>query len=101
MEDVKSYFASNKGGSLEWAKAVLRSRSEKDYAQAYSVISDAATEGSGDGRFCLGLMYARGQGVNRDLAAAVMGITTLRNRVSRKDSMGNRHRFLMTAVLGS
>lgn len=70
MDSVPSCPANTGGMSLEWAKAVLRGCSEKDYAEAYSVISEAAEDGSGDGRFCLGLMYARGQGVDRDLAVA-------------------------------
>ncbi len=52
------------------AKFVIRNRSECDYQSAFSVLSGHANSGNPDAQFCLGLMYARGQGVPRDFKAA-------------------------------
>ncbi len=57
---------------LEWAKFVIRNRSECDYQSAFSVLSAMRFRKS-DAQFCLGLMYARGQGVPRDFKALKRG----------------------------
>lgn len=56
---------------LEWAKFVIRNRDERNYVDAYSVfIREARTENP-DAEYCLGLMYARGQGIDKDYQAAL------------------------------
>lgn len=56
---------------LEWAKFVIRNRDERNYVDAYSVFIREARTDSAEAEFCLGLMYARGQGIAKDYEAAM------------------------------
>ena len=67
---------------LEWAKFVIRNKTEEDYPAALSVISSRAAQGDSDAEFYLGLVYARGQGIDRDFRLA-------REWMQRSESQGN------------
>lgn len=56
---------------MEWAKFVIRNRDERGYVDAYSVFIRESREMNPEADYCLGLMYARGQGVNKDYASAL------------------------------
>lgn len=55
----------------EWAKFVIRNRDDHNYVEAYSIFSREARTGDPEAEYCLGLMYARGQGVIKDYVAAL------------------------------
>ncbi len=67
---------------LEWAKFVIRNKTEDDYPAALSVLSSRAAQGDSDAEFYLGLVYARGQGVGRDFHLA-------REWMQRSEAQGN------------
>ena len=46
-------------------------RPVQDYAEAAKLFRKAADQGNAGGQYCLGLMYANGQGVPQDYAEAV------------------------------
>lgn len=50
-------------GSIDWAKYVIRNCIEDEYQVAFNIFSAHAESESTDAMFCIGLMYARGQGV--------------------------------------
>lgn len=56
---------------LEWAKFVIRNRDEKNYVDAYTVFIREARDGSAEAEYSIGLMYARGQGIEKDYPAAL------------------------------
>lgn len=56
---------------LEWAKFVIRNRDERNYVEAYSIFIRESRAESPEAEYCLGLMYARGQGITKDHSAAL------------------------------
>ncbi len=56
---------------LEWAKFVIRNRDERNYVEAYSIFIRESRVENPEAEYCLGLMYARGQGIAKDHAAAL------------------------------
>lgn len=60
---------------FEWAKFVIRNRDERGYVEAYSVFIREARTGNPEAHYCLGLMFARGQGIDKDYPAALSWFT--------------------------
>ena len=56
---------------MEWAKFVIRNRDERNYVEAYSIFIRESKTDNPEAEYCLGLMYARGQGISKDHAAAL------------------------------
>ena len=56
---------------MEWAKFVIRNRDERNYVEAYSIFIRESKTDNPEAEYCLGLMYARGQGIGKDHAAAL------------------------------
>lgn len=56
---------------MEWAKFVIRNRDEMQYIEAYSIFIHEARDSNPEAEYCLGLMYARGQGISKEYAAAL------------------------------
>ena len=68
--------AKNKGDDpFEWAKFVIRNRDDRGYVEAYSVFIREARTGNPEAHYCLGLMFARGQGIDKDYPAALSWFT--------------------------
>ena len=61
---------SGKMNPMDWAKLVIRSRSEREYAEVYSYLVGEARRGNAEAEYNLGMMYARGQGVPKNYEAA-------------------------------
>lgn len=56
---------------MEWAKFVIRNRDDRNYVDAYSVFIRESRGENAEAEYCLGLMYARGQGIEKDYPAAL------------------------------
>ncbi|MDO5861287.1 MAG: tetratricopeptide repeat protein [Thermoplasmata archaeon] len=56
---------------MEWAKFVIRNRDDRNYVDAYSVFIREARNNNAEAEYCIGLMYARGQGIEKDYPAAI------------------------------
>ena len=68
--------AKNKGDDpFEWAKFVIRNRDDRGYVEAYSVFIRETRTGNPEAHYCLGLMFARGQGIDKDYPAALSWFT--------------------------
>ncbi len=55
---------------FEWAKFVIRNRDDRNYIDAYSILTRESKDGNAEAQYCLGLMYARGQGITKDHGVA-------------------------------
>lgn len=58
-------------GPFEKAKFSIRNRDEREYMDAYNTFLQESRSGSHEAEYCLGLMYARGQGIAKDYTAAL------------------------------
>lgn len=56
---------------IEWAKYVIRNRDDRNYVEAYSIFVREAKAGNAEAQYCVGLMHARGQGLEKDHAVAL------------------------------
>ncbi len=57
--------------SIEWAKFVIRNHEQDSYSDAYSIFIRETKSSNHEAEYCLGLMYARGQGIVKDHEAAL------------------------------
>ena len=51
---------------VEKAKFIIRNQTDSEYLNAYNIFIRESKKGSAEADYYLGLMYARGQGVDKD-----------------------------------